>query len=51
MTVMLIQHLTTDGAGKWSVYSYTPLTAHTAAPQVSRASTQGFNPDLKNLKS
>lgn len=26
-------------------------TAHTTALQVSLASTQGFNPDLKNLKS
>lgn len=32
-------------------YLYTLLTAHTTALQVSWASTQAFNPDLKNLKS
>lgn len=51
MAMMLMEHLKMHGIGKWSVYSYTLLRAHTTALQVSQASAQNFNPNLKNLKS
>lgn len=51
MAMMLMEPLKMHGIGKWSVYSYTLLIAHTTALQVSQASAQNFNPNLKNLKS